>query len=327
MATKEEILDYIKLLAEQKVVSKEELNLAFDSGNGGQIDGTTPKKLNISEVLYFLGGGIVFLGIAIMIAQNWVGLSSFTKILATLGSGIAAYAVGYVFSRDHRTEAVSSAFYLLSALVLPIGLWVVFGGSPTFDPKHGIQAIIAAILLALFLGSYLAFRKNLFALFSVMYGTWLFFSLTSMMASGNAYLYGVNFYQYRALALGVSYMLLGNAFSKNSLISIHGYLYSFGILGFLGSALSLCNWWSSENLFWVFAFPLLVLGAISISVRIKSKAFLVFGTIYLMIYILLVTARYFSTGLGWPLSLVMAGLALIGIVFAAVSVKKKYLTK
>jgi len=49
------------------------------------------------------------------------------------------------------------------------------------------------------------------------------------------------------------------------------------------------------------------------------------GTIFLMAYILKITSEYFSTGLGWPIALVIAGLAMIGVGFMSFSIKKKYL--
>src|SRR3989338_9015238 len=116
MATKEEVLQYIKTLGEQKVVSKEELDAAFDSGSGIKTDVVLTKKFGVAEILYYIGGAIIFLGISILLWQNWTILGFGTKVLVTLGSGVAAYIVGLLFSRDEQIETVGSAFYLISAL-------------------------------------------------------------------------------------------------------------------------------------------------------------------------------------------------------------------
>jgi hypothetical protein len=47
----------------------------------------------------------------------------------------------------------------------------------------------------------------------------------------------------------------------------------------------------------------------------------------LIFYILKLTGEYFTSGLGWPLSLVLAGLAIIGIGYYAVKLNKKYLVQ
>lgn len=325
MTTKEEVLQYIKTLAEQKIVSKDELDLAYDSGSEIKTDIVLTKKFGIAEILYYIGGAIVFLGIAILLAQNWSTLGFGTKVLATLGAGVAAYFVGLLFSRDERTETVSSAFYLISALVIPMGLYVVFDNAGFDASSYGSQSLISGILFGMYLLSYIVFRKNVFTLFSILFGTWLFFSLTSFMIGGGAYFDSWKFYEYRVLVAGITYMLIGYAFSKNERALLSNFLYGFGILGFLGSALLLGGWEPNQNVFWELIYPGLIFGALFLSVHIKSKSFLTWGTLFLMAYILKITSEYFSSGLGWPLALVIAGLAMIGVGHMSLSLKKKYL--
>ena len=58
----------------------------------------------------------------------------------------------------------------------------------------------------------------------------------------------------------------------------------------------------------------------------KSQAFLIWGTIFLMVYLLKITSEYFSKGFGWPLALVMLGLSLIGVGYMSISIKRKFLS-
>lgn len=326
MATKEEALQYVKTLAEQKIVTKDELNLAYDSGSEIKTDSVLTKKLGISEILYYIGGAIVFLGIAILLAQNWLTLGFGTKVLATLGAGVASYLVGVLFSRDKRTETAGFAFYLISALVMPMGLYVVFDNAGFDASSYGFQSLISGILFGMYMLSYVVFRKNVFTLFSILFGTWLFFSLTGFMIGGSPYFNDWKFCEYRVLVAGITYMLLGYAFSKNERALLSNFLYGFGILGFLGSALTLGGWEPNQNVFWELIYPGLIFGALFLSVHIKSKSFLTWGTLFLMIYIIKITSEYFSGGLGWPLALVIAGLAMIGAGYMSLSLKKKYLT-
>jgi len=325
MATKEEILQYVKTLAEQKIITKDELDLAYDSGSGIKEDIVLTKRLGISEILYYIGGAIVFLGIAILLAQNWSTLGFGTKVLATLGAGVATYFVGVLFSRDERTETAGSAFYLISALVIPMGLYVVFDNAGFDAGSYGSQSLISGILFGMYLMSYVVFRKNVFTLFSILFGTWLFFSLTSFMIGSGAYFDSWKFYEYRILAVGITYMLIGYAFSKNERVPLSNFLYGFGIFGFLSSALSLGGWEPNQNVFWELIYPGLIFGALFLSVHIRSKSFLTWGTLFLMAYILKITSEYFSSGLGWPLALVIAGLSMIGVGYMSLSLKRKYL--
>lgn len=326
MATKEEILQYIRTLAEQKIITRDELIEAYDSGSGTKQDIALIKKIGIAEIFYYIGGAIVFLGISILLWQNWSILGFGTKVLATFGSGIAAYLVGLLLNRDTRTETVSSVFYLIYALVTPIGLFVIFDNAGFDVTIYSFQSLISGIMLFTCLLSFIISRKNIFTLFSIIFGTWLFFSLTSWMVDGLPSFNNWKFYMYRILVTGITYILMGYSFSKNERAPLSGFLYSFGILGVLGAALILGEWTPNQNVFWELIYPILVFGALFLSIHIKSKAFLIWGTIFLMAYILKITAEYFSTGLGWPLALVIAGLAMIGVGYMSISIKNKYLT-
>lgn len=321
----EDLLNQISSLAAQGDITEEELLVAYRKGKGVPQDHALTKRLGIAEILYFIGGAIVFIGIGILIYQNWAALNVFTRILATLGSSIAAYIVGLLLSRYEKLDGVSQAFYLISALVAPIGLAIVFDEAGVDIGEHSVQALISGILLATYLLSYIIFRKTLFIVFSVMFGTWLFFSFTSWLVGSRPHFDEAEFYEYRILLVGLSYILLGYAFDQRGIEALSRWLYGFGIFGFLGAALALGGWSPDQHIFWELVFPGLSLGAIFLSIHLKSRAFLTFGSLYLMVYILKITAEYFTDTLGWPLALVIAGFALIGIGYSSLQLNKKYL--
>lgn len=325
MPTKEEVLQNISTLAQQQAVTKEEVIAAYNQGSGAKPDQALTKKVSVTEILYYIGGGIVFLGISILMAQNWEILGFETKLLATLGVSIMAYLVGILFGQNTKTETAGSAFYLISALVAPMGLYVVFQNSGFDVTGLGIQSLISGILFCTYLFSFILFRKNIFTLLSIIFGTWLFYSLTGVLARDSLYFENTKFYQYQTLTAGLSYIFLGYSFSKTERAPLRSFLYGFGILGFLGASMALGGWEPNQSIFWELLFPILVFGTLFLSVYIKSKSFLVFGTLFLMSYILKITAEYFSSGLGWPLALVIAGLSMIFVGYASIVIKKKYL--
>ena len=87
------------------------------------------------------------------------------------------------------------------------------------------------------------------------------------------------------------------------------------------------GWSPDASVLWELLFPGLVFGMMFLSVHLRAKSFLVFGAIFLMIYILQITGEYFQEGLGWPLALALARLALIGVGYMAVYVNNKYLAR
>ncbi len=325
MATKEDALGYIRGVAEQGICTKAEVERAYDAGasvrQGGDV--VLTEKLGIAQILYYIGGGIVFLGISILVWQNWSSLSFVSRVLSTLGSGVAAYVAGLLLSRDRRMEGVGSAFHLIGALVMPIGIWIVLENAGFNAGSSGSQSLVSGILASMYLASFALFRKNIFTLFGILFSTWFYYAFA-------AWLFGVSLdwathIQYLTMAAGATYALLGYEFSKGERAPLSGFLYGFGVLGFLGAALVLGGWKPNQNVFWELIYPALVFGVLFVSVHIKSKAFLTWGTLFLMAYILKITSEYFTTGLGWPLSLVLAGLSLIGVGYMSISIKKRYL--
>lgn len=323
MENKQEALQYIKNLAVEKVVSREELVSAYDEGTGV----AHTRRFGMSEILYYIGGMIVFLGIAILIEQNWSALSIFTKIFATLGSSVAAYFVGMAFSREKRFENIGSAFYLISALVMPIGLYVVFDNVHYDLSNLGVQSFIFALLFFVYYSSFALFKKNIFLVFSIIFGTILYFLFTGFLVGNNIYFNDSKFYEYRVLAAGLAYMLLGYSFMKTERAPLTGFLSGFGILGFLGGALALGGWHPSQNTFWELIFPVLIFLLFYISTKIKSRSYLVFGTLFLMGYIIKITSEYFANSLGWPLALVIAGLLVIASGYVSIYLGKRYISK
>lgn len=268
----------------------------------------------------------MFLGIIILISQNWNTLGSFVQILATLGSACAAFMIGVIFSRYPNLSGPSSAFFLISGLVMPVGLITTFDKLGLQTGTPGLMVLISGLSLAMFLVSYFIFRKTLFTLFSIIFGTWLFQSFIEWIISGNPSFQTASIYEYRILLTGLAYILLGYYFSGTAHKTLSGFLYGFGSLGFLGAAMALGGWSPNQNAFWELIYPLLVFGIIYLSVQLKSNTFLVFGSLFLIGYILKLTAEYFSSGLGWPLALVLAGLIIIGVSYYAVRLHKKYMS-
>ena len=322
---KKDLLKHIQSLASQKAITKDELVSAFDAGISGDVPEKGSRQAGISDILYYIGGAVVFLGISVLIWQHWTALNSATKILSTLGAGIASYITAVFLGREERLEIVSGAFYFISALVMPLGLHVTFHVAGLDTGSHGVQSVVSGILFATFLLSYLANRKTVFALFNIIFGTWLFFSFTSLIVSGRPS-FNWEFSAYRVLCIGLMYGLLGYHYAKTPHRALTGALYGFGVFCFLGAALALGDRRPHQNWFWELAFPGLVFGVMFLSVYLKSKAFLTFGSLYLIAYIFKITGEYFAESLGWPLVLVLTGLGLIAIGYLHFNLKRKYLS-
>lgn len=322
---KEELLDQVTTLASQHLITRRDVLGAYDRGRKER--GQAATQVNISKVLYHIGGIIVLLGIAVLVWQNWTSLSPLTRILATLGSGIAAYIVAAFLSRDQQFYELAQAFHIISAFLLPVGLFVTFDAAGINVRTSGIQSVTSGILLITYVLTYWVFKRDIFALFSVLFGTWFYYSVATYVAQDyQGRLRPDQFYEYLTLAAGAFHGFLGYFFATNKKPELAGWLYGIGVLASLGAALALGGWAPNQNLFWEIIFPGIAFGAIFLSVYVKSRAMLVVSALFIMGYILKLTSEYFSQSLGWPLALVIVGFILIGLGYGAVWLNKKYLS-
>lgn len=306
-------------------LTKADLEAAVNLG-GANAD-VLSHRFNLSEILYYIGGGIVFLGICVLSYQNWDWFGSFLRIFITLGSTIAAFLIAVVLSRYPNLTKVSQAFFLISGLLAPLGLNVTLKESGVIIDQDGVQILIYAILSGIYLTAFKIFRQSILLFFGIVFCTGLYHYIINILVANNFDSSNQDkIWEYRILTIGMGYLLLGYYLSKTSQAALRGIMYGFGAVGFLGAAMALGGWTPNQNVFWELIYPLLVFGLIYLSVPTKSKALLTFGTLFLIGYVIKITNEYFTSGLGWPLALVLCGFAIMGIGYYAVRFNKKYLS-
>lgn len=323
---KQELLQEITALSKEGHVSREEVLGAYDAGIALESGFSARKetRFGLAEIMNYLGGGIVAIGIGILLSENWDDLSAFTRILSTLGSGALAYVIGVMLSRDAARATLGQAFHLIAAVVLPIGLFVTSDEMGADISESSISSLVLGSLFVLYLISYRLFSGNLFLFVSGVFGTGLFLSMTSWIAEGSAISFDGDFAAYQFLVIGLVYVLLGHDFSKKSAAPLTKYLYSFGLFFFFIAALFLGGYAPDQNIFWEIVFPGLALGAVFLSLPLRSRAFLIIGTGSLVVYIFKITGEYFADSLGWPLALIVAGFGMIAVGSLFVRLNKRY---
>ncbi len=316
------LLSSVRSAARDGSVTKRDLLQAFEEG-AAKRGGASLRHLTIAEVLSYLGGLIIFIGIGVLVWQHWDALNSFSRVLVTLGSGIAAYVSAVLLQTRKSTDTVSQALFFLSALLLPMGLAIVFYEANVQYSGVLQQTLISFLLFAFFVSSCLVFKRTLLLVFAVLYGTWFYFAFTAFIADKLLITFD-QYYDYALLLAGVSYLLLGRSFQIAGKPLV-GFLYGTGSVITLTALLALGGWSPEQHMVWELLFPAIALGFCFLGVHMRERSFLVFGSLYLMIYILKITGEYFRESLGWPLALVIAGLSLIGVGYGTVLVGRKYL--
>ena len=120
--------------------------------------------------------------------------------------------------------------------------------------------------------------------------------------------------------IGASLMCIAYALNRSKHLAIAPFWY------FVGSALLL---WSVFDAVKNTPFELLYLGLsaliIFLSTYVRSRTLLLVGTLSMLCYIGWFTAKHFANTVGWPIALVIIGIALIAMSSLAIRLNNKYI--
>jgi hypothetical protein len=326
---KQQLLNELKDKLASGELSQSELNSVVKATGGPVAEPEQLSKLGehftLQEIIFYIGGAVVFIGLAFLISQNWDAFNAVTRILITLGSAVAAYVMAFLFYNRPDTKKVAQPFFLLSALLLPVGI-----GVSLYESNWNLSGDMAAVLISglsliVFAVTLAHFKNNLHLLFVTIFGTWLFFAATGMVAEDSAYYVDQDFFLYRMLVVGVSYLLLGYYFKPSNFGLMSGPYFFFGSFAFLLAAIILGGWTPDQNVFWELVYPILSLGLVFASTKLKSRAMLLWGTVFFMAYLIKISSEYFADSLGWPFALIISGLSMIAVGYYAFRIKKEYI--
>lgn len=315
-------------MASQGALSKSELVSAFDMGvqKHGR-DNVSEKTSTFVKILYYIGGAVVVIGLVVLIQQQWMQFDSLTRVVVTLGMGVGLYISAVLVGSSYKdVQGVSDAFHLVGALLIPTGIYVMLHEYFSGPGGPGVHSIVMGALFVAYLASYFTFRRTVLLIFTIIFGSLFYFAFLAYTVGEHIPFDPSRFFMYETLMLGSSYLFLGRSFAGTKRNALSGILYGFGSLGFLGSALALGGWSPDAYILWELVYPAIVFGFVSLSVYLQSKTFLVFGSIFLMAYIMKITAEYFAETTGWPLALMVVGFALIGIGYLTFYLNKRYIS-
>ena len=283
-----------------------------------------PEKINLQKILYYIGGFILLLGIVVFIAQFWKDMSQVSKTLLALGSSVSAYAVGYYFFANTKSKDFGHAFFVIATALFPLGIGTALDTIGVSATKSSGVSVNSAVLFLIFYVSYYVLKAEIFLPFSIMAVSTLFFSFTNFLFKNVGI--PAHFYEYRVLVLGVSLILLGYYFFQTERKFITNLLYFFGLIMFLGAALALQGFHPKNvNVFWQLIYPFLLVVTFAASIKLQSKVFLIMATLFTFAEIVKLTTEYFSKSIGWPISLIIAGLVIMGIGYISFELNKRFL--
>jgi len=310
---KEQLLSTVTEFSRNKTITARELLSAYEKGKWGE-----GKASVLSKILYTIGASILLVGIIALIGQYWNDLSSLAHIVISLGSSIASYFIALLILQSGKSDSLVQTAFGVSAILLPIGLAITF-----IEFEYDNIIVIPTIALAVAGLSLALFRNFVFTIATIVFGTWELYQVIEKLTTTLDYSLRSDIFIYTTMVLGLLYILLGYIIinlKKTWGESFSSLLYFAGASTFLGAALSLGGVW--DILFSGFVTSMIIL-----SLYLKSRALLVAGTLFIVIYLIKLTSEYFADSIGWPVALVVIGLFTIAVGFMAVNLHKRFISK
>lgn len=316
--TREQIIALVEGAVRNGTVSRSEIITAL-SENGSHstssaiavsMDVTT---LSMVQLLQYIGGFIVLLGIGSFIATFWGDITGSARVTIALGGAVLSYALGMILMRLDTKSESGVAFHLIAGVLFPFALYVCLNEMLGLEMTSGVAMSISLALLVLYAATYTAVRHLIFTFFmlaasiSFLYSG-LFVLMPDMTAEMIAYV---------TMCIGAAGIFVGSTFrgSLNEPLSEMMYFLGSGAL-----VLSAASLFGSERI-WELLYPFLLAGLFYLVLLLRSHRMFIVCTLALMGYIVYLTGKYFADVVGWPVALILTGIVLIAIGYVAVRVR------
>lgn len=301
-------LEDIAVLARQHKLSVDEIAAVI-----GQPPGPAQEKRGrvvLVRVLGYLGGTFVFAGIGVFIALQWPEMNAAARIVVTLGSGLAAFALALISTSDARGEKVTTPLLLVAAALEPTGMLVAFKELGSGGDWRLAGLITAGTMAVQFAATFGFLRRSTPLFMAVLFGTLFWWTALDLLDVDNKVI---------ALVVGGSVLLSAVGIDRTPHRDINPVWYLFGAAAFLYGAFDIVEGTPFEIVFVAIAAAFVYL-----SVVLHTRTLLFVATLAILAYTGWFTGEHFADSVGWPLALIAFGMFMIGLSALAFRIDRDY---
>ena len=306
MSQKDDALQEIVLLARNNEITLQDIKQALAGP-----DREAQSSGVLSRLFSYIGGIFIFAGIGVFVSMYWNDFNSEARVIMTLGTGFAVFIMGLVCLGERNYERAATPLFLIAAVLQPTGILVMLneyamGG----DRRYGVLFMAACMLIQQ--GSaFWAKQRTALAFSAVFFGALFFVTLFDIW-DFKANLIGT--------VMGFSLLCIAYALNQSRHLAIAPFWYFVGSLALLWSAFDIVEDTPLEV-----GYLGLAAFMIFLSTHVRSRTLLLVSTLAMLGYIGYFTAEHFANTVGWPISLVIIGIALFGLGSLAVRLNSKYI--
>jgi hypothetical protein len=264
----------------------------------------------VVRVLAFLGATFVFAGVGVFIALQWDHMNSASRVIVTLGSGLAAFGLALAARSDVRFERATTPLLLVAAALEPTGMLVAFEEFGSGGDWRWASLFTAGTMVLQFGAVFSALRQSTPLLVTIAFAVAFWWTALDLADVDGKVI---------ALILGASTILAAIGVDRSGHRDITGIWYLFGATAFLAGLFEQVKETPLEILFLAAA-----AGLVYLSVTVHSRMLLVAAIAGILAYTGWFTGKHFADSMGWPLALIAFGIFMIGLSAVAFRIDQKY---
>ena len=308
MSLKDDVLQDIVALMQHNKITLAEVSRALDDASMQM--SAAPASV-LSKLFGYIGGIFVFAGIGVFISMYWDDLSSASRVIVTLGTGLIAFVMGLICLSEQKYERVATPLFLIASVLQPTGIMVMLDEySSGGDVRHGLL-FMAAYMLVQQGATFWAKQRTVLAFSAIIFGCIFFANLFDLWDLDEKLI---------GTVIGSSLLCLTYAIQRSKHMAIAPFWYFVGAVLLLWSIFE----WVEGSLFEPIYLGMTAF-MIFLSTFVRSRTLLLVGTLAMLIYIGYYTAEHFANAVGWPIALVIIGIALIGLSALAIRLNNQYI--
>jgi hypothetical protein len=301
-------LEQIAALARAHGLSATEVAAAIEPSSGDA--GARRTQGVLVHVLGVLGGTFVFAGVGVFIALQWNELNAAARVLVTLGSGLVAFVLAVLGTRDRRFDKAATPLFLAAAVLEPGGMIVAFAEFGSGGDWRLASLVTSGAMAAQFALTFGVLQRSALLFLTILFGTAFFWTALDLMDADKGVI---------SVVLGTSMLLAAVGADRSGRSGITPFWYFAGVTAFLYGAFDVVEGTPLE-----IGFRAVAAGFVYGSVFLHSRMLLAVATLAILAYTGYFTGQHFVDSVGWPLALIAFGLVLVGLSALAVRLDRGY---
>ncbi|MBU6310711.1 hypothetical protein KGO06_02125 [Patescibacteria group bacterium] len=314
------ILASIRQAVESGIVRNDEIRTVLQvssvgTASAGVSEQNTISRVTAVQLIQYIGGFIVLLGIGTFVATFWQDIGSLERVSIAFGGALATYILGLSLMTRDTVSHSGVAFQLIAGSLFPFGFAVVFEELFGLNLTPELLTTISAVLLVGYALTYLRIKHVIFTIFMLLHSiTFLYAGVYSILPDLRT-----EFFAHLTLIVGAAGIYIGSTFRGTLNEPLASLMYFLGSVAMLVSPALVFG----STPIWELLYPFLISFVLYIALLLKSKRILIVSVLSIMWYVMYLTGEYFADIVGWPVALILSGILLIVIGYLAVRYKDK----